>query len=349
MNLFTDTHHHAGLNYSMRLLAKRLGVELFTPTGMEWATEGYWQIHKPYNYDEGTARQFLQIKPEYTLAPSLPLNRMVAHTSHYYEYADLYHGDTQKSMTLEQFKDMEIDVIIASIPDHYETFKQLRDKYKPNAKFVVHIGNILWHELPQFQDGSIKNLLASVAPFPINHTTHAIFYHQETPTTLFKAPDYSQQTITSLTHLLPGREHFIQLQSHMQEFQWKAYGAGAIDGIPNTLTTMVGLMEESLFGYHNKPGGDGFGHVIHSWGMVGRPVIINYETYKNQLAGQFLIPDVTCIPIEQDIQALIQKIKYFSEPERHRRMCLAMRKAWEQAVNYDTEGQKLKEFFATLQ
>ena len=117
--IFSDTHHHAGLNYSMRLLAKRIGAEYFTPTGMEWASEGWWQIHKPYNYNEGTAKQFLQIKPEYALHESLPLNRIVAHTSHYYEYADLYHGDTQKSITLEQFKAMDIDVIIASIPEPY--------------------------------------------------------------------------------------------------------------------------------------------------------------------------------------------------------------------------------------
>ena len=46
---------------------------------------------------------------------------------------------------------------------------------------------------------------------------------------------------------------------------------------PNGNLTPVGNVAEEMaratWAYHDKPTGDGFGHVIHNWAAVGRPLI----------------------------------------------------------------------------
>src|SRR5439155_684494 len=73
---------------------------------------------------------------------------------------------------------------------------------------------------------------------------------------------------------------FTRLATEAPEFDWRVYGAygtapldgyavGAIEG-----TDLIGAaMRASSVGYHSKHWSDGFGHVVHNWFAVGRPVL----------------------------------------------------------------------------
>ena len=111
MNIFCD-RHHSGLAHSLHLLfEKRLNCALFFPLGLWWAEQGWWKLHEPYNYNIDTAKQYLQIKPEYKpMDGTVPLNRVVKEFPTHYEVEDLAFGYIQKCITFDQFKEMDIDI-----------------------------------------------------------------------------------------------------------------------------------------------------------------------------------------------------------------------------------------------
>ena len=348
MNIFADTSHHAGLNFSIRLMGKRLDFEIFNPIGMEWTSHG-WLVHKAYDYNMETAKQFLQIKPEYALEPSHPLNTIVNETSSYYEIQDHYHSDTSKSVTYDQFMSMEIAVVIASIPDHWESFKQLVRAHPSRPELVCHTGNVGWDQLSVFQDGSVENLLASVKKFPVSHKTNAVFYHQEIPVVPFKPYVGDKKTVTSFLHLLPRRDDYMTLRTLLPEYEFKAYGSGCPDGIMPSLHTMYETMQDSQFILQNKPGGDGFGWNVMCAAMLGRPLLVNYQDYKDKLAGEFLIPDKTCIDIQgSTLTPLVDKIRFFTQSQQYKEMSMNLSAHFTLHVNYEREAEGLKVFFENL-
>ena len=174
MKILADLHH-SGLFHSLQLLfEKRLGFELYRPIGMEWATEGYWNV---YNHPD-TQKQFLMdgYIPKDGTPPLNGISR-IQDGIHYIK--DTTHGGEQKAITLEQFKEMDIDIVIASIPAHIEPYKKLIHEFKPKAKFVFQQGNMFTEVLSNLH--TIPNLLSSTVEFPVPSSCHAVFYHQEFP------------------------------------------------------------------------------------------------------------------------------------------------------------------------
>src|SRR3990167_11563745 len=116
MKVFADEHHQ-DLAYSLHLLFEhRLGYELYKPIGLEWFEQGYWDIAKPYGNNPGTINQYLEKRTQQF-------------------YPD---GCPHRLMTLEEFQETDIDIVLASIPDHFETYTRLIKDHKPNAKLVCH-------------------------------------------------------------------------------------------------------------------------------------------------------------------------------------------------------------------
>lgn len=353
--VFIDLHH-AGLAHSFRLLIeKRLGGTCLFPIGMDWESSGYWEVHKPYNYNPDTAKQFLQIKPEYKAVGSPPLNTIVKQTNGYYEIKDHFYEDTWKAITLDQFKEHDIDIVIASIPDHWITYDRLVKNLKPKAKLVCHMGNIGWNEKNFLNQYKIKNLLASVAPFrwPATKMIQAkgCFYHQEFPVIPFEP--YKEEepiVISSFVHLTPQKEQIEELEKALgDKYIIKKYGTGAVDGLPKTLKEMYSLMQKSKIGLHLKPGGDGYGHVIYSWAMIGRPIITSLSDYKSKLAYQILIPDMTYYNISQGIDIVRDKVNSLHQnPGYYKFICQNFRNIFNRKVNFHKESIKISEFFNEL-
>lgn len=341
VNVFAD-FHHSDLYYSLQLLfEKRLGFNLYRPIGNEWFAEGYWKIAEPYGNHPDTVKQFLGIG-NMAWDQYENLNGNYVLEDGVYRVFDPVHEVHNKAITLAKFKEMDISIIIASVPYHWIAYRKLRDAYKPEAALICHMGNIVWKAR-----GDIENLMASTAPFP-TPGINAVFYHQEFPLEIFQyKPPTGGKNITSFVNLLPKAWAYERYKNSLPQFNFRAYGAGCPDGTITGLKNIAKIMQESAFGWHVKPGGDGFGHIMHNWYACGRPVITDRSDYADKLAGKLLVDDKTCIDLEAGSPAQnAERIKYWSEPENHAQMCENAHARFKRHVDFDREFEAVRSFLA---
>ena len=353
MNVFADLHH-SGLYHSLHLLIeKRLGWNLYRPIGKDWFNEGYWDIAKPYNDNPDTISQFLAIRDIHKPSDGTPpLNTLQSTHSGHYNVEDTCYGYTQKAIEIERFKEMQFDIIIASIPAHWYTYKRLRDKYQPKAKLVCHMGNMFNEVGPAISDKTITNLMASAKRFPnISSRINKVFYHQELHPLFLDRETLSPKPnqITSFVNLLPAKEEYDAYRTALPEFDFNAYGSSTPDGFIDTIPQIKKLMGRSTWAWHVKPNGDGFGHVWYQWAFTGRPIITYFTDYEDKLGGEIFEDEVTGIDLgKRTMVKNIALIKKLSEPSTHQEMCRAIRDRTVQMVDYNTEEQLLWEFFSNL-
>lgn len=350
MRVFADLHH-AGLYYSLsKLFEERLGWELYRPIGTEWFEKGFWDIAKPYGNNIATVKQFLSIKDGDVVVPfSHPLNRILEgqNEAKCYKIADIYHNSEEKALTFQQFCDMEIDIIVASIPDHWVTYKRLRDEYKPHAKVICQMGNMFDEVQPMIGSGVVQNLMASTSGFPTGNI-NKVFYHQEQPVRDFKKPTKTFN-ISSYAHVLPLPEQFDMYKQMLPDFNWKSYGASSYDGWMGSLNDLYDSMQNDMFVYHVKPGGDGYGWNWHSAYMLGRPVLTNFSDYRGKLGSLLFEDGVTGHDFEaHSVEENCRLLREYAKKD-FITMGENARKRWLDVVNYDLEFEKLQEFLGNLQ
>lgn len=290
MRVLADFHHSSLLRSLVLLFENRLGMELFRPIGMEWFEKGYWAI----NEQADTAKQYLDLDQAYKPGDGTPpLNHTIAGNNSEGSYLVLDPGglSAHKAVTFDYFVNNRFDYLIASIPAHIEPFQQLIKKYQPWAKLIIQMGNN-W----QIQNYQGHNVLASIAPQPAPGV-NAMFYHQEFDLKVFHrstiAPTkkiYSYLNIIQNSGI--GWNDYQQLKRLLDGdgFDFKAYGGQCPDGNKTGPMELARSMREAQFIFHIKPGGDGFGHIIHNAYAVGRPLITRPSHYKGQLAEQLLVP-----------------------------------------------------------
>jgi len=339
MNVFVD-YHHGNLYHSLHLLfEKRLGFNMYRPIGYEWFTNGYWKIAEPYGNAQDTINQFLGIDDRHWNAYE-SLNGDYKLKDEIYHIYDPENNFQHKAITFDTFKKMQFDLIVASYPQHEFWVQLLR--YQPKAKFIMQLGNT-------GQKTSAQNILCSTTEFIPDINQKVFTYHQE-----FDLSEYSYEhptnhkKVSSFVVLLPERETYIQYRDALPEFDFKAYGPGAIDG---TLSgrEIAQEMKKSAFGWHVKPGGDGYGHIIHKWFAVGRPIITRSSYYRGKMAEQLLLDGITCIDLDKRNMAdNLEVIRYFSSQERHTLMCANARHRFEEIVNFEKEAVGLKQFIEEI-
>lgn len=342
MKIFSDLHHGA-LYYSLQLLFEgRLSFRLYRPIGKAWFDSGYWKIAEPYENNLGTVAQFLE-----DCVPadgSRPLNRVKQDTGGYYLVKA---PKDHKAVTLEQFKEIKFDIVIASIPQHLAPYTELIKKYQPEAKLIYQIGN---HFGPV--DFSLaKNVMASTAPF--SNGVNAVFYHQEFNLDTFcYKPPLNDRKIYSFVHCLGGKDYedYKEYKKALLGFEFKSFGAGCDDGAVSGWEHVAEKMHQSMFGFHLKSGGDGFGHIIHNWFACGRPPIVRMSQYKDKLAGELMIDGKTCLDLDgRTLGENVERIKYYSQPEEHKRLCQQAYDRFCEVVDFDREEQELRRFIENLQ
>ncbi len=222
MKVFCDMHHGA-LFYSLHLLfEKRLGWELYYPIGEDWFTQGYWKIAEPYANDAGTIRQFLS--PE---AIGFDQYKSINGDNYYkdgvYYCYDPVQDYQRKAITLERFKEMDIDIVISSYQPHDESFARLIREYKPKAKHIAQMGNA-------YQTTEVRNVMCSTMPYAVPADKNVVFYHQEFDLNVFcyKPPERVTK-ITSFVNILPRKEIYELYKTRLTEFDFKAYGESCPD------------------------------------------------------------------------------------------------------------------------
>lgn len=351
MKILADRHHD-GLLYSLHLLfEKRLGHTLYVPIGEEWYSNGYWDVAVPYENNPATIAQYLSLNQDFRPVDGTPqLNKITGEQPTHYEVKELAHGFTIKAITFQQFLDLDIDIIIASIPDHWRTYTKLRDVYKSKARVICQMGNMFNEIQGAIRDGIVRNLLASTSNFPISSHINAVFYHQEIDTKVFtSSPISTSNKVTSIVNLLPARDLYNVYKNALPDYTFKAYGSSCPDGFMNTIQEIANTMRESSWAYHVKPQGDGFGHIWYDWGFVGRPYITNYSDYRDKLGGELFEDGVTGIDLERGtVNENVERIRKLSEPATLYQMGAKLAERTREIVDYEREGQEIGIFIDNL-
>jgi len=189
----------------------------------------------------------------------------------------------------------------------------------------------------------------------MSDTINKILYHQEFDTNIFNYIPWNSENkkIINILHLLKHREIVRQLwyeyKSKLSEFQFFMHGAEGDDGVLSNATEIANVIHGSMFMWHVKPGGDGFGFNIHRAYACGRPVITRIQDYKDHLGGLLLEDGVTCIDIGNcSINEGVAKIRYHSKPENYEKMSKAAYERFKQVVDYDKEFIEIKKFLDIL-
>jgi len=351
--------HQASLAFSLRLLAKRLNAQIFFPIGEDWANKRIWLIHKPYNYSKDTVKQYLGIDHRYKPIDGTPaLHPHLQKKWDHFTSVDSVTGDTIKYLSFSQFIKYPIDIIIASIPDHWETFTKLAKAYKPEAKVICQMGNMFNEVNSYIENGTIKNLMSSTIPFELPVNINKIFYHQEFPLEIFKRqPIHNNKNIYSFVNCFQISELFKEdeqifknVEKKMADWSFKSYGASNRDGFVSGLAELADKMNESTFVWHTKRGGDGYGHIVLNAAFLGKPLITKNTYYQNKLGGKFMQDGFNAVCIDNlSIDQIVNKITYYSTEEHYKVLSDNLYRTAIETVNFDNEEHLLRNFFNNLQ
>jgi hypothetical protein len=349
MKIFCDMHHQ-DLYYSLQLLfERRLGWEMYRPIGVEWWKEEYWAVYQ----HPATAEQFLgiyQADKEPTDVHGNPLPERALINKNYlvedgiYYIKDPTREAITRAITLDRFKDMQFDVLLSSIPQHIQPYNQLISQYQPQAKHIFQIGNA-WGRQP-----GVNNLLASTAPFPVPPDVNAVFYHQEFDLGVYKYTPLNQGTVVnSYIHFMKELDVLGQFKQMLPHMSFNTYGAGMLDCL-HSADAMANAMASSGWTWHMKPGGDGYGHVLHNTFACGRPPIVKTHHYTGQIGSQLLVDQVTCVDLSirslPEAAHLVHQITV--DPACHAQMCENAYKRFCGVVDFDAEEHQIRYFLENL-
>lgn len=318
MNVLAD-RHHSGLYHSLQLLARRMGWRLYTPIGHDWWDAGYWSFGRSTYNDDRLAQQFLVgvAGPDGLGAPPDG------------EFPD-WPIDT---VTLDQARAMPWAFIIATVPDNEAGFARFASEV--GARLIVQVGNT-----GQYVDWRHKPLVLSSSEMPIHG--RGVVYHQEMDPIAYREPT-NARTAASFVNCMPFMGHCWALlqEAHALGLPVKVYGIDGPDGIIKPNTALVDLMAGVGWGWHDKAQGDGFGHVIHTWAAVGRPLIGHASHYRGKMGERFWQDGRTCIDLDRHTVAEAVELVAFMPEHEHAAMCRAIRREFE-AIDYDAEAEMIR-------
>lgn len=360
--ILTDFHHHALAESLMMLFADRkiLGpTAVYFPYGMAWFNEGIWQFEKKHHGD-AVAQQYLTGVWQQGHVQSdggMTLRRDPRHP-----------GRTLVGMSLESARNQKWDFVISSLPDNDEGFYTLAKQ--TGAKFGVQVGNNV-----QQSRWDLADFILSSSTLPDEglidqslwgkvitaHGKPCVIYHQEFSLETFRYewPPAERRTVASFVNCFPEGPSYPQFQAFARlnaaEFDFKVYGAygtGADDEFKAgdlATTPLVGdAMRTARIGWHSKHWSDGFGHVVHNWFAIGRPVVGIPRYYADKLAGPLFVEGVTSFNIESrspaELAAVLRRLR--DDDDYHRSICENSAARFRELVDFDGEAAAIAEMLS---
>jgi hypothetical protein len=307
-------YHHADLAESLHLLlTDRLGIDLYIPVGMEWYEAGVWQFGRDTWGDDRLARQFLTRES---------VERDSAHPERLHNV-----------LTYPEAQNLGFDYVIASVPDNYRGYHRFaRDN---DAKFVIQAGNT-----NQYIDWSLDPLVLNSSEMPLDG--RGVTYHQEFSLDHFRYSTAESQIVGSFVNCMdrmPCWPWLSEAMNLMPERTFRIHGIDGPDGNVKPTKDVGTLMRSYGWAWHDKVTGDGFGHVIHNWAAVGRPLIGHASHYAGKLAGPLWEDGVTCIDLDRHTVAELPGLMEQDNAEMGR----AIRERFDELVDYDAEAEQIRE------
>lgn len=339
VNVLCD-RHHAGLYRSLQLLAARMGWNLYTPVGLDWMTERYWMFGMNIpGRTEDLARQYL-----------VPHEGIWADTGDrlggFVTYDPEFPGQPVYGVTLERARSMQWGYVIASLDDNQWGFSRLA--HELGARFVVQVGNT-----GQYVAWNLDPLALVSSEVPI--VGRGVRYHQEMDpaATAFSDPtdDPDPGIVSSFVNCFPSigpcYDLWRVMQLTMADWEFREYGIDGDRGVIKPIVVLRDFMAQSMFGWHDKVHGDGFGHVIHGWAAVGRPLIGHGSHYRGKMAEHFWQHGRTAIDLDvvtvPEAAALIRDIA--ADPAWHAEMCHAIRAEFDR-IDWEAETESIRRLLA---
>lgn len=301
--------HHAGLFHSMQLLGDRLGWQIYTPVGHEWWDEGYWSFGRWSWPDDRLAQQYLNPEPwkwDGALSPWTS-------DSEFPDEKDIIFG-----VTLERAREMRWDAVIATLQDNQDGFA--RFARETGAQYVYQVGNT-----GQQINWGLDPLVLNSSEMP--NLGRGIYYHQPMDPIEFADP-VDIRSAASFVNCMTSIACYPLLQEARMPIA--VYGIDGPDGVIKPLSRSIELMASVGWGWHDKIHGDGFGHVIHGWAAVGRPLIGHASHYRGKMAERLWIDGETCIDLDQHSVAEAVDTVLSMSPVRHWEMCRAIRAKYDE-------------------
>jgi hypothetical protein len=333
------------LLYSLQLLFEdRLGFDLYVPVGYEWWHEGYWQFGKVFG-DARLADQYLAIDAAYGSTGG---------DGNYVTYDRAHPHRPIFAITLDEVRAnaSEWAFVVATVQENQHGFKRLADEL--GAKYVLQVGNN-----NQQVDWDLDPLALVSSSAPIPDGRRGVHYHQEFDLNTFAFSEPSdpeplslqvplQRRIASFVNCMPSIANYSQLELFQRELGNFSFRVHGIDGPAGNLSPTAAIAEAMAlhgWGWHDKPQGDGFGHVLHGWAAIGRPLIGHASHYTGCLGAYFWQDLVTCIDLDQrsdgENVALIRAISL--DRDRHAEMCFAIRRRFDEHVDFGAEKDEIRE------
>jgi hypothetical protein len=290
-------------------MARRFGWTLYTPTGHDWWDRWFWSFGRGTYEDDRLARQFLMDMNQDGEFPDAPINRV----------------------GLERALGMDWAYVIASVPDNEAGFHKFANMV--GAQYVVQIDNT-----GQYVDWSRDPLALSSSEMPLEGK--GVQYHQELDPIEYRLPVNRRSAASFVNCMTSMGPCWDLLKSASDRMLIDVYGIDGPDGVVKPYSKLLDLMGSVGWGWHDKAQGDGFGHVIHSWAAVGRPLIGHASHYKGKMAEVFWRDMETCIDLDRhSVDEAVQIIKTIPLAD-HEAMCLAIRAEFDK-IDYSAEADRI--------
>ena len=350
MKVLLDFHHHALAESYALTLADRFGWDLWFPWGMGWFDQGIWQFEKEWHGDR-VARQYLEgIWAEAETGCCTAHLKDPRHPNRYL-----------KGVTLEAARAMgDWDLVVSSLPANDEGYAHFADTH--GATFGVQVGNDLQYsrwDLAQFIWSS--STLPGFGPEHIGkrftfNGTPTVMTHQEFSLDIFHdRPPMVGNVVASFVNCFcegPSYPHFKAFaKRHSDEFDFRVYGAygsceedefaaGDLSWVPD----IADAMANARIGWHTKHWSDGFGHTIHNWFALGRPIVGFQRYYQDKLAGVLWDEGKTAFDIERLSEAelvdLLRRLR--DDDDWYQRLCEQAAWRFHEYVDFDAEAALVK-------
>ena len=348
MRVLADFHHHA-LGESLAILFDHWGVDLYYPAGMDWFTSGTWQFEKAFHGDR-VARQYLEgiwtdaDEEDGTLVkddPRHPMRRLYG-------------------VTYDRAREMDWDIVLSTLPHNDEGLHRFATER--GARFGIQIGNVM-----QDSRYDLASFVLASSTLP-GHTTPAswgkvieykgvptVIYHQAFDDRgIFHAdpfPGLGSREVASWVNCFPETSPYPSFvdfaRRYKDDFDFRVYGsygsaatdelaAGDVSWVPR----IGSEMRKARIGFHMKSWSDGYGHVIHNWAAVGRPIIWVAGYYRDKLAAPLFVEGVNAWDIashsEEEIVDIMRRLR--DDDAFWLEACAASRARFDELVDFDEEA-----------
>jgi hypothetical protein len=348
MRVLADFHHHDLFESLQIVFRDRFGWELARPVGMEWYEQEYWNLERVWHGD-AVARQYLGLAGD---------DRDLGDR---WERDDRSHiGRTFTMLTVEQARAWQPDIVIASVAHNQEGLTRFGREV--GAKVVFHQGNVRLdpHEDRwELADAAILTTTTKY-PTPIPHVT----VRQEFSLDDFRyepPPRGERLAASSFVQCLAetgwAYEMLLNVIRAAPEVDWRVYGSyGSIPpdqyaaGNLNVCADIGAAMRASDVAVHVKRWGDGFGHVIHNWFAVGRPVWGTADSYADSLAAPLWVEGVTSFDLAarntHENAALMRR--FHEDEDFHLRACENAAARFREVVDFAADAEQIRRLLESV-